>query len=174
MKKQELKAISFQPIGVIRTPYKGDHAPYQAPERDEGEARLVLEPEYEPGLKELDRFGYIYVFYYMDRARKDVSPKSPGDMIAHPPWAGGKGVGLFASRSPDRPNPIGLSIVKLRKIKGNVVVTSLLDAFDGTPLLDIKPYLAELDAKDDANYGWLDEKGRDHLMLHIRGVPHDH
>jgi tRNA-Thr(GGU) m(6)t(6)A37 methyltransferase TsaA len=174
MKEQELEAISFQPIGVIRTPYKGDRAPYQALERDEGEARLVLDPEYEPGLKELDKFKYIYVLYYMDRAHRDVSPKGLKDMIAHPPWAGGKGVGLFASRSPHRPNAIGLSIVRVREIKGNVVVTSLLDAFDRTPLLDIKPYLAELDAKDDANYGWLDENGRDHLMLHIRGIPHDH
>ena len=168
MKNQENESISFRPIGVIRTPYKGDHAPYQAPERDEGESRLVLEAEYEPGLKDIETFTYIYVLYYMDRARKDVS------MTAHPPWAGGKGVGIFAARSPHRPNPIGLSIVKVREIKGNVVITSLMDAFDKTPLLDIKPYFAELDAKDDANYGWLDEKGRDHLILHIRGIPHDH
>jgi tRNA-Thr(GGU) m(6)t(6)A37 methyltransferase TsaA len=115
------------------------------------------------------------VLYYMEKARRVDKHSGPEDMKAHPPWFKGEGVGLFASRSPNRPNLIGLSIVKLRKIEGNVVVTSLMDALDGTPLLDIKPYFAELDAKEDANYGWLDEDGREHLMLHIRGIPHgDH
>ena len=84
-------------------------------------------------------------------------------------------MGLFASRSPVRPNPIGLSVVRIKKIVGSVVYTSGLDVFDKTPLLDIKPYIKDLDTKLDANYGWLDEpEERDHLVKHIKGEPHSY
>ena len=120
------------------------------------------------GLKELDSFTYIYVIYYIDRLT--ASPK----MEVSPPWAAGHRVGLFASRSPVRPNPIGLSVVRIKEIIGNRVYTSGLDVFDGTPLLDIKPYIKDLDSKEDANNGWVDSADDDHLTLHIRGIPHDY
>ena len=95
--------------------------------------------------------------------------------MVSPPWAKGKKVGVFASRSPVRPNPIGLSIVRIKKIVGNKIYTSGLDVFDGTPLLDIKPYIKDLDNKDNANYGWVKETGdMSHLSLHIKGIPHDY
>ncbi len=164
--KERDASITFKPLGVIRTPYTEDDAPFQAPRNGQDEARLVLYPEYEKGLKDLQTFKYIYVLFHLDRARKRVT------MTAHPPWAGGKEVGLFASRSPNRPNPIGLSIVKIKEIRGREVITSPLDAFDGTPLLDIKPYIKDLDVKEDANHGWMDEKDREHFKTHIKGVPH--
>jgi len=86
-------------------------------------------------------------------------------MRVSPPWAGGKQVGVFASRSPVRPNPVGLSIVRIKKIAGNKIYTSGLDVFDNPPLLDIKPYIKGLDNKDDADYGWI--KGLDD-MEHLR------
>jgi tRNA (adenine37-N6)-methyltransferase len=74
-----------------------------------------------------------------------------------------------------RPNPIGLSVTRLLRIKGRRVYTSGLDVFDGTPLLDIKPYIDGLDSKPDANGGWLDSlPDAEHLMLHIKGLPHDY
>jgi len=164
------RQVVFHPIGVIRTPYQ-DMAPYQPQEGDAapGRFRLVLDETYQEGLADLDGFTYIYVLYHLNRV--SGSPH----MRATPPWAGGRTVGLFSSRSPNRPNRIGLSVVRLLGIDGNVVTTTGLDVLDGTPLLDIKPYVAELDSKVDANYGWIDEvDGRDHLLLHIRGVPHDH
>ncbi len=95
--------------------------------------------------------------------------------ILQPPWAPEMEIGVFASRSPNRPNPIGLSIVKIKKIINNIIYISGIDAFDGTPVLDIKPYLKDLDAKCDANYGWVDETGdENHLALHIKGIPHKH
>ena len=158
----------FRSIGLIRTPYTDD-APYQPVEEEGGEFRIELEPSLSEGLKKLESFRYIYVLYYVDRVSRDV------ETLVKPPWAGGYEVGLFASRSPVRPNRIGLSVVKLKKIEGNVIYTSPLDCFDGTPLLDIKPYIAELDSKSDANYGWVDElEDRDHLILHIKGIPHDY
>ena len=160
--------ITFKPIGIIHTPYK-KYAPYQPVESDKEDFFVEVDKEYEAGLDELSKFRYIYLLYFMDKVNKSLSMK------VEPPWAGGKEVGLFASRSPVRPNPIGLSIVQLLKIEGNRLFTTGLDALDGTPLLDIKPYIRELDSKEEANYGWLDDlEDRDHLIMHIRGIPHDY
>jgi len=158
----------MKPIGRIRTPYR-DHAPYQPIDSDEGDFHLLVNHEYVEGLKELEKFKYIYVLYYIHRLTREP------EMTVAPSWAGGKKVGVFASRSPLRPNPIGLSIVRVKRITGNRIETSGLDVFDGTPLLDIKPYLRDLDSKPDADYGWLEEMDDlEHLTLHIRGIPHDY
>jgi tRNA (adenine37-N6)-methyltransferase len=164
--KEPPPKIEFAPIGVIRTPYE-DHAPYQPIVLDPGDFRIELFPSYHDGLLQLDRFNYIYVIYQLH--------KDPGSHSLHvnPPWTTDTTVGVFASRSPKRPNRIGLSVVRLKRIEENVLYTSGLDVFDGTPLLDIKPYIQELDVKTTANYGWLDDiADRDHLMLHIKGIPH--
>ena len=161
-------SIQVRPIGLIRTPYT-DTAPYQPLADAEGDFRLILDPEWAGALRDLDRFKYIYVLYWIHRVSRPV------DLLALPPWTGGKSVGLFASRSPVRPNPIGLSVVKVLGVEGREVRVSSLDAFDGTPLLDIKPYVKDLDSKEDADYGWLEDlPDKDHLLLHIKGIPHDY
>lgn len=163
-----MQEFTVHAIGVIKTPYV-DSAPYQPVEQDDQEFYLEVDERYAEGLKDLDYFEYIYVLYYIDRL------KSTPKMQVIPPWITGKQIGLFASRSPVRPNPIGLSIVRLLKIEGNRVYTSGLDVFDGTPLLDIKPYIKDLDSKGDANYGWVkDADDGGHLALHIQGIPHEH
>ena len=160
--------ILFQPIGVIRTPYTDD-APYQPVDGDSGDFRLELDPLYEQGLRGLETFRYIYVLYFLHRLEGDV------ELIVRPPWAQGVAVGVFASRSPNRPNPIGLSVVRVLRVEGNTVHVSGLDVYDGTPLLDIKPYVRELDSKADANYGWVEQfQDREHLILHVKGIPHKH
>jgi len=84
-------------------------------------------------------------------------------------------IGLFASRSPQRPNPIGLSIVRVKEINGNEITISGIDAYNGTPLLDIKPYIQFLDSKEDANNGWFDTlPDKEHTMAHALGLTHDH
>ena len=160
--------VNFRQIGIIHTPYT-NNAPYQPVENDEGEFFILLDSDYSDGLNKLSQFRYAYVIYYIHRLRRGVS------MSVIPPWAEGRKVGLFASRSPLRPNPIGLSVVKIKKIVKNKIFTSGLDVFDGTPLLDIKPYIKDLDSKNDANYGWIDESAdRKHLILHIKGIPHEY
>jgi len=160
--------INFQPIGCIRTPYI-DSAPYQPVDTDTQEFYLQLEQQYVAGLKDLDSFTYIYVLYYIDRLKTTLQ------MEVSPPWIAGQKVGLFASRSPVRPNPIGLSVVRVKNILGNRIYTSGLDVFDGTPLLDIKPYINDLDSKCDANNGWVQTLDEDeHMALHIQGIPHDY
>ncbi len=159
----------FHNIGIIRTPYK-DSAPYQPVQTDEGEFKLVLEPQYADGLKLLDTFKYIYVIYALDR----ITVKTV-KMLINPPWAPETEVGVFASRSPNRPNPIGISIVKLYGISKNTVHISSIDCYDGTPVLDIKPYIDVLDSKKDADFGWVNKTGdENHMALHIKGIPHKH
>jgi len=167
---KERKTFTVKQIGVIHTPYKSSLCPVQPVEREEGESRIVLYPEYRDALKDLSSFKYIYVMFYCDRIEDgDFSTE------ASPPWAKGRKVGLFAARSPRRPNPIGISIVELRKIEDGELVTGLLDAWDSTPLLDIKPYIKSLDSKDGANNGWISElKDHEHLLEHVRGIKHEH
>lgn len=163
--------IQLTPIGTIRTPYTDDgFCPHQPVEREEGVARVELDPAWGAGLRELDSFRYVYLLYHLDRAR-------PGEvsMEVTPDWTRGHRTGLFATRSPDRPCPIGLSVVRLKRIEGNTLVTGLIDVFDNTPLLDVKPYIRELDSKEDANFGWIEGlDGYAHLMDHVRGIPHRH
>ena len=163
--KEILSNFNLKKIGTIHTPYK-NFAPYQPQEHDEGEFIIEVDPAYEAGLNRLEEFSYIYVLYYLHRRSGKIS------LETRPPWTD-QVVGLFASRSPHRPNPIGLSVVRLERRQGNNLFVSGLDAFDGTPLLDLKPYLQELDSKADADYGWLNgSEDRDHLLLHIKGIPH--
>ena len=158
--------IHFKSIGVIRTPYT-DHAPYQPVTDDTGDFRIIVDPQYQEGLQGLDRFRYIYVLYHVHRVKKEPL------LTVHPAWVEHTHVGVFASRSPVRPNALGLSIVQIKTIEKNLIITSGLDVFDQTPLLDIKPYIKDLDSKSDANYGWLEDfEDQDHLMMHIKGIPH--
>ena len=166
--KEEIMIFQLKQIGVIRTPYT-DNAPYQPVDEDKGDFRIVLDPKYTDGLYRLAAFRYIYVIYYTHKVKREMST------IVSPPWTGGIKVGVFASRSPVRPNYIGLSVVRIKNIINNEILTSGLDVFDGTPVLDIKPYIKDLDAKSDANYGWIEEMDDyEHLLLHIKGIPHDY
>jgi len=174
MSSQEIpgqNSIIMKPIGVIRSPYKeGGFVPRQPVEREEGESRIELEPGLAGALDSLAGFRYIYVLFYFDR-----NPESGFSEKVSPPWAGGRTVGMLASRTPNRPNRIGLSIVRLKRIEGNVIVTSLLDCYDNTPVLDIKPYIKDLDSKQDANLGWIEKvPDHDHKFSHVRGIPHHH
>ena len=165
---QSIRPFALEQIGIIRTPYL-KNAPYQPLDTDEQGFRLEISGKYVQGLKDLDKFNYIYVLFWADRVTGQA------ENLMSPPWADGRKVGIFSSRSPARPNPIGLSIVRVNEIIANKIYTSGLDVFDKTPLLDIKPYIKDLDNKDDANYGWIGEMDdMEHLSLHIRGVPHDY
>ncbi len=155
-------------IGLINTPYV-ESAPYQPLEENDKEFFVVIDEEYVEGLKDLSKFKYIFLIYILNKLNREP------DMGVIPPWGNGKTVGVFSSRSPLRPNPIGISVVKLKKIIGNKIYISGADVFNGTPLLDIKPYVKDLDSKTDANNGWIeDSDDLEHLSLHIRGIPHDY
>jgi len=137
-------------IGEIRTPYGPDRCPRWPDENLPDTARIILFPEYQAGLKDLEKFKYVFVLFYLDRPHKQCS------LVAHPPGAQGMEVGVFASRSPCRPNRIGLSVARVLKIENGEIITSAIDAFDRTPLIDLKPYFRDDDMKTEANNGWLD------------------
>ena len=142
MKDNERIKINFKlkPIGILKTPYE-KKAPPQPDTKGKGDFKIIIYPEYTEGLYELDKFKYAYILYFMNRTQKNFSLK------VNPPWSKNK-VGLFASRSPNRINPIGLSVVEILKIEKNIIYTSPMDAFNNTPLLDIKPYIKLLDVKE--------------------------
>ncbi|MGM0603844.1 MAG: tRNA (N6-threonylcarbamoyladenosine(37)-N6)-methyltransferase TrmO [Bacillota bacterium] len=158
--------MELKSIGTIHTPYKNNDAPFQPLQNTEdNEFYIELNEEYVEGLKDLDTLKYIYLLYYLDQNREQTN------LTVKTPWSD-KEIGLFATRSPNRINSIGLSVVRLLKIEANRIYISSLDAFDGTPLLDIKPYMKDLDTKDDADHGWLEEVDFEHLQLHIDGKAH--
>jgi tRNA-Thr(GGU) m(6)t(6)A37 methyltransferase TsaA len=139
--------VQLHQIGIIRTPYT-HKVPHQPVEDEQGDFRIILDEEYSEGLYKLETFTYIYVLFYLDRRSHTPS------LLVTPHWAGGITVGLFASRSPDRPSPIGLSVVRIELIERNIIHISSIDAYDGTPLLDIKPYIENIDCKTGAGNGW--------------------
>ncbi|MFC3615709.1 tRNA (N6-threonylcarbamoyladenosine(37)-N6)-methyltransferase TrmO [Lutimaribacter marinistellae] len=118
-------------IGIIRTPWPDRSLCPRQGRLDGPECRLVLQPQWCDALQGLEKFEMIDVLYWLDRSRRDLVTQSPK--------SDGRTVGTFALRSPVRPNPIGLSKVKLVGIDGGEVVVRGLDCIDGTPLIDIKP-----------------------------------
>lgn len=133
--------INYQPIGVVRTPFKNlDEIPRQSISGGAGvEGRIELKPEYEAGLFRLKEYEHLILLCHFHESK-------PFHLEVTPPGAT-KTRGLFASRSPNRPNPIGLSVVKLVDIKGPVLHIQDLDILDNTPLLDMKPFFPSLEPK---------------------------
>lgn len=136
-------------IGRIRTPWKErKDCPKNARESREGGmvCTIELDPRWAPALKGVETCTHLIVLYWMDRSRRDLVVQVPGHY--------GTGRGTFALRSPVRPNPIAMSVVKLVKVEGSALSVVGVDCIDGTPLLDIKPYFASGDAIPDAVVGW--------------------
>ncbi len=134
--------MELKQIGVIRSPYKTkDDAPHQG-RFSKDVCEIIIFDEFSEGLKDIERFTHLIILYWLHEARRDI-------LLAKPPHDS-KIRGVFATRSPNRPNPIGFAVVKLLERKGNVLKIVGLDAIDGTPLLDIKPYSPEIDSIDDA------------------------
>jgi tRNA-Thr(GGU) m(6)t(6)A37 methyltransferase TsaA len=133
-------------IGRIRTPWKDrKDCPKNARESD-AVCTVELDLRWAPALKDLDTCTHIVLLYWMDRSRRDIVLQMPRHY--------GVQRGTFALRSPARPNPIAMSVVRLVKVDGNKLEVVGLDCLDGTPLIDIKPYFASTDAVSDAVVGW--------------------
>jgi tRNA-Thr(GGU) m(6)t(6)A37 methyltransferase TsaA len=145
--------IVFQPIGVIHSPFT---EPQGMPIQPAGAAGIMgtaeVFEEFHPGLKDLDGFSHIILLYHFHR--------SQGYSLQIVPFMDSQVRGLFATRAPKRPNPIGLSVVRLHRIEGGVLHIENVDVLDGTPLLDIKPYVPEFDAQAEVRAGWLEEARR--------------
>jgi len=145
-----MNQIIMHPIGIIHSPYKeSKNIPIQGIFKDDIEAWIELKDKYVKGLKDLDKFTYAIIIYYFHKSqREEVEGKPFLEQDKH---------GIFAIRSPNRPNHIGFSIVKIKSIKGNKMYFTEVDVLDGTPLLDIKPYVKHFDSRDNVVSGWLDK-----------------
>lgn len=145
-----MNQIRIHPIGKIYSPYKEiKQIPIQGKFRDDVEAWIELNKKYTKGLKDLDKFSHCILIYYFHKSNKET--------IEGKPFLEDKKHGIFAIRSPHRPNHIGFSVVKIQKILGNKLFFTEVDIIDGTPLLDIKPYVKYFDNREDAISGWLDK-----------------
>ncbi|MBN1589930.1 MAG: tRNA (N6-threonylcarbamoyladenosine(37)-N6)-methyltransferase TrmO [Pirellulales bacterium] len=142
--------IIYQPIGVIRSEHtRAAQTPIQPVFCEGCPGRAEVRPEYGAGLRDLEGFSHVYLIYHFHEAGK---PR-----LVVKPFLQDVERGVFATRAPCRPNPIGLSIVRLVRREGNVLHLVGVDVLDGTPLLDIKPYIARFDRIEDARSGWQDK-----------------
>ena len=138
--------MKLTPIGVIHSPYKqkGD-APTQG-RKKENSFRIEVFEEYTPCLKDIETASHLIVLYWADKADRNVQQtNTPHDDKPH---------GVFATRSPNRPNPINLNIVDLVSREGNILHVKGMDALDRSPLLDLKPYSSDIDSIPNARIGW--------------------
>ena len=137
-------------IGRIRTPWQErKDCPKNARETD-AVCTIEVNPAFADGLKDVETCSHLVVLYWMDKAPRNLMLQVPGHYgVQH---------GTFALRSPARPNPVAMSVVKLVRVDGNKLSVVGLDCLDGTPLLDIKPYFASTDSVPDAVVGWHKRK----------------
>ncbi|MDX8396017.1 MAG: tRNA (N6-threonylcarbamoyladenosine(37)-N6)-methyltransferase TrmO [Mariprofundaceae bacterium] len=150
-----IQSIEMCPIGIVRSPYKERFAaPRQPCLGDSEDASIELNNgcNFDQALTDLEGFSHIWIIYWM-HLNKGWNP------TVTPPRGPKIRRGLFATRAPHRPNSIGISVVQLQKIEGRTLHIQTLDMLDGTPVLDIKPYLPYADAHPDASHGWLEEAG---------------
>ncbi|MGD8997688.1 MAG: tRNA (N6-threonylcarbamoyladenosine(37)-N6)-methyltransferase TrmO [Anaerolineae bacterium] len=143
--------ITYKPIGVVHSPFKEPKGtPIQPPSAEGVAGTVEVFLEYVEGLMDLDGFSHIILLYHFHLSRtSSLRVKPYMDDEVH---------GVFAMRGPSRPNPIGLSIVRLVRVEGPVLHIRDVDIVDGTPVLDIKPYVPQFDARDVERIGWLDEQ----------------
>ena len=148
-----MNMIEFEPIGIIHSPFtKPEGMPIQPTGAAGVHGTVQLFEEYHAGLLDLDGFSHIILLYHFHR--------SQGFSLKVIPFMDNQSRGLFATRAPNRPNPIGLSIVQLDRIENGVLHIQNVDILDGTPLLDMKPYVPAFDSQAEVRSGWLEEAQR--------------
>ncbi|MCD4753799.1 MAG: tRNA (N6-threonylcarbamoyladenosine(37)-N6)-methyltransferase TrmO [Anaerolineaceae bacterium] len=142
--------IKYKPIGVIHSPFKClEGMPIQPASDMSREGFLEIFPEFIDGLKDIEGFSHIYILYHFHKVQQS-------NLIVTP-FLDKKPHGTFATRAPCRPNPIGLSLVKLVRVENNRVYIDRVDVLNETPLLDIKPYIPEFERHHDVRVGWLEQ-----------------
>jgi tRNA-Thr(GGU) m(6)t(6)A37 methyltransferase TsaA len=147
--------IIYEPIGVIHSPFdKLEDMPIQPTSESSGPGVVEVYPEFAPGLKDLEGFSHVYLLYHLHKT---------GEVkLEVTPFLDEQSRGLFATRAPSRPNPIGLSLVKMMRIEKNLIHVDRVDVLNGTPLIDLKPYIPAFEEIEDARIGWL-ENARDRI-----------
>ena len=144
-------SIIIEPIGIIHTPFKTKEGmPIQSKGAKGIKGQIKLKDELVPGLTDLDGFSHVILIYNFH--------KSKGFDLLTTPFLDNHQRGIFATRAPQRPNSIGISVVRLLKIENNILDVENVDMLDGTPLLDIKPYIPDFDIHKTEKNGWTENK----------------
>jgi len=142
--------IRYKPIGIIHSPFKQPSGtPIQPAGARDIEGTVEVASAYMEGLKDIDGFSHIILLYQFHLSK--------GYSLAVKPYMDEQSRGVFATRAPSRPNPIGMSVVRLIRVEGNKLYVRGIDIVDGTPLLDIKPYVPEFDTPPVDRIGWLEK-----------------
>ncbi len=142
--------VTYIPIGVIHSPFHDlSGMPIQPASESSAAGTVELRKEYLAGLKDLEGFSHVMLIYHLHQSRRAA--------LTVVPYLDTEPRGVFATRAPSRPNPIGISVVKLLQVEQNLLYVENLDILDGTPLLDIKPYIPEIDAPAQVRLGWLEK-----------------
>jgi len=143
--------IKYKPIGVIHSSFKeAKGVPIQSAAAEGISGTVEVLPQYAKGLKDIDGFSHLILIYHFHLSRR-VSLEAK-------PYMDNEERGVFAIRGPSRPNPIGVSVVRLVSIERNTLHIQDVDIVDGTPLLDIKPYVPEFDTREAVKIGWLEKR----------------
>jgi tRNA-Thr(GGU) m(6)t(6)A37 methyltransferase TsaA len=141
--------ITYQPIGFIHSPFtKTTGMPIQPPGATGIEGTVTVKPEFLEGLRDLDGFSHLILLYHFHQVTES--------QLVVTPFLDQQRRGVFATRAPKRPNPIGLSVVRLIRVETSILHIQDVDILDGTPLLDIKPYVPEFDGRPAARAGWFE------------------
>jgi len=144
----KLNPLTYRPIGMIHSPFKQIRGtPIQGALARGAEGTVEVLEEFAEGLRDVQMFSHLYLLYAFDRATKTS--------LTCVPFPDDEARGVFATRAPCRPNAIGLSVVRVLAREGRTIRVADLDVLDGTPLLDIKPYVPMFDCRPDAGAGWL-------------------
>jgi tRNA-Thr(GGU) m(6)t(6)A37 methyltransferase TsaA len=149
-----MESVVLKPIGVIRSPFTDTKSmPIQPVSENSATGSIEVFPEFAAGLKDLEGFSHILLLYHFHRSRSFT--------LSVTPFLDTEPRGLFATRAPNRPNPIGISLVRLVRIEGPHLQVANIDVLDGTPLLDIKPHVPDFDCVPGARIGWLEKATAD-------------
>jgi tRNA-Thr(GGU) m(6)t(6)A37 methyltransferase TsaA len=158
-------AVTFRPIGILRSPHTQPEAtPIQPLYAGDCLGRAELRPEFADGLADIEGFSHLYLLYWLHLA-------PPARLIVKP-FLQDAEHGVFATRAPGRPNPIGLSLVRLVRREGRVLHLAGVDMLDGTPLLDIKPYAKRYEAVENVRGGWTEAVDEATARQRGRRMPH--
>jgi len=140
--------IVYEPIGIVHSPFKeAKGTPIQPSRSENAEGSVEIHQQFVDGLRDLDEFSHIVLLCHLHKTRKH--------RLRVTPFLDTEPRGLFSTRAPSRPNPIGLSVVELLSIEGTTLNIRGVDLLDGTPVLDIKPYVGEFDEPVKLRTGWL-------------------
>ena len=139
--------ICYTPIGRIHSPFTTEEGMPIQNGFSEATGTIEIEEQFEAGLRDLDGFSHVILLYHFHR--------SDGFDVTTQPYMEDEDHGVFATRAPRRPNPIGMSVVELADVSGTTITVEGIDVLDGTPLLDIKPFVPQFNGVEDARIGWL-------------------